>query len=746
MPNHEWHEPHESAASRRGLRAVRGPVAALALLLLLGSLSGCLGAYRTYSSFNPDPEYKNPGVFPGNYTFGNVGSAVLRGGPLKAGTPEVVHLRSTIPAYPGPAGEQTSDGTVLISLAVWRPQNVTTPVPVIVDAGPYYEQGMHCRGGATQCTSADLVNDTIDWQGQSTPWSIKNFLPYGYAVAQVAVRGTGTAGGCMDLMGPAEVNDLKQAIDWLGEQPWSNGNVAMIGTSYDGSTPWEVAATGDPHLKTIVPDDGLPDMFDLMFRNGSVETRGPGMLVDPAYAEHSAGYWGFGFSDGFPQTPKPPVPLPVDPPVDARSAVASVFHGGANGREQYQDLQNLVCPKAYEGATMGAYSWAAGDRGSAASQYWAERDHRAGVLANYKGSVFLVHGLQDWNVDPHAAIPFNAQLRAAGVPMKELYGQWNHNTPDGLCQAHVDQWATLPCRLDYAELMLRWFNHYLKGDASQELGPALQVQDDVGYWRNVDAFPPKEPAWTELHLGADGNLGSDAPGEATLTAGSAATDGTVLRLKGPVLADDLRVSGLPQVRLPFQPQGPGGQLAAWLLDVDGNGSARAPYAGCDPKGKCLPAGIPVIGHGQLNLRYYAGGEAPQALVPGQTYVAKLEMEPLDVLVPRGHHLELWVFEGQYPDHMATMTPSPIKVLLGGDAMLRLPVVAVDPTTIFPVPGIHFPARALYDRLDILPPPAPPTNMVTTPLTPPLEGGPTAVGACRETPSPAGLLPATGCAG
>jgi hypothetical protein len=158
---------------------------------------------------------------------------------------------------------------------------------------------------------------------------------------QLAVRGTGTAGGCMDLLGPSEVHDLDQAVTWLAEQPWSNGNVALIGTSYDGSTPWEMAATGNPAVKTIVPISGLPDVYDLMFHNGSAEVRGTVM--------HDGVYWNYGFDDDFgklPQLPptEPPLPLPPLP---------NTALGSANGREDYQNLQNLLCPEVYEGAALG---------------------------------------------------------------------------------------------------------------------------------------------------------------------------------------------------------------------------------------------------------------------------------------------------------------------------------------------------------------------------------------------------------
>lgn len=50
-----------------------------------------------------------------------------------------------------------------------------------------------------------------------------------------------------------EAEDVNVLIDWLAQQSWSDGRVAMYGGSFDGYTQW--AATKNPHpaLKTIVP-------------------------------------------------------------------------------------------------------------------------------------------------------------------------------------------------------------------------------------------------------------------------------------------------------------------------------------------------------------------------------------------------------------------------------------------------------------------------------------------------------------
>lgn len=58
--------------------------------------------------------------------------------------------------------------------------------------------------------------------------------------------------------------DANSVIDWIAEQPWSDGQVGMMGGSYDGFTQWAAAKFANPHLATIVPivannpGNGLP--------------------------------------------------------------------------------------------------------------------------------------------------------------------------------------------------------------------------------------------------------------------------------------------------------------------------------------------------------------------------------------------------------------------------------------------------------------------------------------------------------
>jgi predicted acyl esterase len=51
----------------------------------------------------------------------------------------------------------------------------------------------------------------------------------GYVHAVFNVRGSGGSEGFYRLMGPLEVQDICNLIDWLALQLWSNGAVGMFG-------------------------------------------------------------------------------------------------------------------------------------------------------------------------------------------------------------------------------------------------------------------------------------------------------------------------------------------------------------------------------------------------------------------------------------------------------------------------------------------------------------------------------------
>jgi predicted acyl esterase len=605
----------------------------LMTLLLASAFAGCLG--------NATPEAKAASarqlggkvsgakaVLPGTYKFDGRYSQVLVEGPYKALNP--VHLLI-----------KAKDG-VDIEIGYWLPDVPEgTKVPVLVHASPYHRPA----GAVTKLAGTKL-------------FLVDNFLPYGYAVAAVAVRGTADSGGCMDLMGKKEVSDLDTAITWLATQPWSNGNVGMTGVSYDGSTPWSVAATGNPHLKTIVPISGVPDVYGLMFRNGSAETRGPFLLN---YLYYTYGW-------------EPAVNGPNGP-------IQDPIAGGDANRTATHRVEGINCPESLEGFAWAAYSGTYGERDP--QGWWAERNRKPLVEKNYKGSILSVQGLQDWNVDPSMVIPWVDQLNQTGVFTHQLLGQWPHANPDRLVQGKTQP----PTRWDWAEQLLHWFDYWLKDMHNIDLGPAVQVQDSRYQWRVEETFPPRDATWMTYHL-ATGNalkleagpggsvlLGPQAAAEAApgplqqATGGFRSLPGYKADFSTAPFDKPMQVSGLPRLHVTVTPSGTTGHLSAWLYDVD-------------PSGKELR-----IGWTTMNLMFADGSEKAKPLMPNVPLLAKIQFQPLDAAVPAGHKLLVRVWEFQDNDRLPAIPPEPVTLNFGGSAKstLEVPFVERAPSAFFMPP-------------------------------------------------------------
>ncbi len=492
-------------------------------------------------------------------------------------------------------------------------------VPVIADIGPYW--GEPVLGD---------VHAEDRGSGRLGEFMIQNFVPHGYAVAQVSVTGTGDSTGCMDLMGPVEQAGVQEAVRFLGDAGWSNGHVGLIGRSYDGSTPFEAAMAEDlPQLKTIVPISGLYGQFDLMWKNGSVETRGPGVL------------WGLYYA--FTYTGNDPVMSgdPATSPLQAR-----------------QIAENLVCAETQTGGALAAASFLYGGDPIRPYQeeggYWEERSFKAEVLENYEGSVYFIHGMQDWNVDPHMAFPFYGELQAKGLDVKGLFGQWGHHYPDRVYE-HPDN-----IRWDWAQDLLEWFDHYLMGTGAK---PQLvvEMEDDHYQWRIEETWPPADIQWQTIELDAADGASS---GQMCAQTMGGITQGCSMVFDLGTFETDTHIAGLPTFHVDVTPMGPGGQLGLTLRDVTENNRR--------------------IGHAIMDLRYADGGVDMTPVVPGQTITAAMEFLPFDAFIPAGHKVEL-VVSSTVKDYLPSATSSPV-VIESGD--LRLPIVERDGSSFYYPPGLE----------------------------------------------------------
>ncbi len=507
-------------------------------------------------------------------------------------------------------------GDVQVHMGVFLPDVPEgTPVPVIADVGPYY---------------GELDTHVTEPAHRLGGFLIEQFVPHGYAVAQVSVLGSGESTHCMDLMGEAEQLGVDAAVTYLGEQEWSAGEVALIGRSYDGSTPWQAAQFGNEHLSTIVPISGLTGVHELMWKNGTAETRAPIM--------HNVVYGAYGIQTS-----------PED------------------GHVEPTDTQQ-ACTDYLTGPIQGLGAYITGDHFlPEVNSYWEERYFLDDVLENYEGSVYFIHGLQDWNVNPHMAFPAYQQLIDAGIETKGLFGQWGHHYPDrideheGLGEGTGAEAFPQTVRYDWAQDLLEWFDHYLMGTGEK---PALhaEVQDHQGEWRTENTYPPRHAERVEITLN-EATTHHEGP-TAEITPVVDPTNELVYRFNALDAANDTRIAGNTHVHLTVTPTGPGGQLFAELRD-----------ATLDLR----------LGHATMDLRFHEGSDEKQTITPGEPIVAKMHTQVKDVILPAGHELELRIAHTGM-GYLPSVISSPVTVHEDDESILRLPVIDPHPDAFFTAPG------------------------------------------------------------
>jgi putative CocE/NonD family hydrolase len=132
-----------------------------------------------------------------------------------------------------PARVRTRDG-VLLASDVYLPgapdEADLSPGDTILIRLPYDKSGIYCF----------------------IPLVAEYLVAHGYRVVAQDVRGKFRSEGDA-LLFVNEVDDGYDTIEWITQQQWSNGRVAMWGDSYYGYTQWAAAASGHPALKAISP-------------------------------------------------------------------------------------------------------------------------------------------------------------------------------------------------------------------------------------------------------------------------------------------------------------------------------------------------------------------------------------------------------------------------------------------------------------------------------------------------------------
>lgn len=167
------------------------------------------------------------------------------------------------------------DGTILRA-NVYRPASGET-VPALLCAHPYGKDNLPVprrRGGyrlnlqyrALRQPAPVRISAETGWEAPDPGW----WVPQGFAVVNLDVRGAGRSDGVGSLLSAQEADDIHDVVEWVAAQPWCDGSVAMIGVSYLAISQYRTATTAPPHLRAIVPWEGFTDAYHDLFYPGGV--------------------------------------------------------------------------------------------------------------------------------------------------------------------------------------------------------------------------------------------------------------------------------------------------------------------------------------------------------------------------------------------------------------------------------------------------------------------------------------------
>ena len=554
----------------------------------------------------------------------------------------------------GAVSSQDGDALDRIHVDIIRPaaSDGGLEVPTIILPSPYYaELGV----GPENETKAD-PNGALD----HFPSYYDNvFVPRGYAVALVDLAGSRGSSGCIDLGGPAEIDNTKRVVQWLagdddalafdadGEEvdaEWSSGRSAIIGKSWNGTVANGVAATGVDGLETIVPIGAISSWHQYFWHNG---------------ARFS------GFS-----------------PADLADGVRDVDEDDCSEViDELEDADTIADPD---------------------DPFWTERNYIEDA-DQVEASVFVVHGLNDYNVKPHEYGRWWDALADNDVDRKIWLSQVAHEEPFDFRR---DEWI---------ETIHRWFDHWLHDvDNGIVDEPTADVEYAPDEWATFDDWPGGTSTSLWLHRGGDddprpGVLDVDEPGgdptpwtftETHQDRDEAVEDGfdgdrdDRLVFLSRQLAEPLRISGTSmEVALSARIDGSDATLSAYLVDYgetertdwENNGGIDR----LDASSSCFGEGTQaddgcfadverhtrsepheVVARGWANASYLTGVD--DGFSDDETHDLEWDIMADDYTFPAGHRIGI-VISGAGSELAEPQTSSSIEVELA-DSEVVLPVV------------------------------------------------------------------------
>jgi putative CocE/NonD family hydrolase len=451
-----------------------------------------------------------------------------------------------------------------------------------------------------------------------------------------------------------ESQDGYDTVEWAAQQPWSDGNVGMYGASYMGATQWLTAIAHPPHLKCIAPLITASDYHEGWAYQGGAFELGFNLswtLASLVLANLSH------------------FTLPADTVGRLREDLIRAVNEMC-GPFAHLPLRDFPLLQQAQLAPY-YYDWLAHPD---ADEYWQQwnieqRHHQVTVPALNVGGwydIFLGGTLRNYlGMYQHGG---SAQARRPRL----IVGPWFHTTMWPNIAGEVDFGVRAQgLAIDLEGIILRWFDHWLKGIDTGMLRepPVTLFVMGENVWRDEREWPPARAQQTRYYFRSGGRantrsgngvLSVEPPGhepadhylydprhpvptcggglccwEASVPGGAYDQRAVeerpdVLVYSTPPLAHAVEVTGPILVKLWAASSAVDTDFTAKLVDVEPSGYARN-----------LTDGI-------IRARYRQSAFKPMLLEPQRVYDYTIDLWATSNLFKAGHRIRVEISSSNFP--------------------------------------------------------------------------------------------------
>jgi uncharacterized protein len=515
------------------------------------------------------------------------------------------------------------------------------------------------------------------------------FVPRGYAVVVVDVRGTGASFGTRDsFRSPKERDDSREIANWVVAQPWSNGIIGATGVSYLGAASDFLASTGHPAVKAIAPLFSVWDTYTDNYFPGGIQLKSLTKIYDDLMVglDHDQREVLKQFS--YFNNPDFEGPQPVDDDLDSALVREAVKEHLSNFRQtefmpefRFRE-EGLPYDPNFSSASFSPYSVSQGIRPDVA--------------------VLSVSGWRDGAGYMNGAI--SRYLTLEDNPRHLLLGPWDHGA-----RVDVSPWRTVEeASFPLLGEVLRFFDTYLMG-----IDTGLRNEAPIHYfsmhaeeWRAAAAWPPVETRQT-FFLAQDRRLSGAAPaigtdaykvdfaigtGACTRYERIAGVDSRtyypdwqgrsdrMLSYTSEPLEQAAELAGHSLADLWLSSSEPDAALFVYLTEIEADGTERYVTEGLLRALHRKEAPAPGTYRTAWPFRSFSRADAVP-LIPGEVERIRIPMLPVAWRFSAGNRIRLSI-AGADADHCGQIPhgrPPVLTVAFGGDQMsaLELPLVMIE---------------------------------------------------------------------